>query len=76
MREIQYQNEKYIMNTENKTISDEFGNTVRYTANSIPENNVALHIHMLFKDLHKSLDEFNHDMDDERMNQYTFEEFL
>ena len=76
MREIVYNNEKYIMDTENKTISDEFGNTVRYTAKNIPENNVALYIHMLFKDLHKSLEEFNRDMDDERMNKFTFEEFL
>lgn len=76
MREIRYSEEKYTMDTESKTISDEFGNTVRYTANNIPEHNVALYIHMLFKDLHESLETFNHDMDDERMNQCTWKEFL
>ncbi len=76
MREVIYKDEKYIMDTENKTISDEFGNTVKYTAKNIPEHNVALYTHMLFKDLHESLESFNHDMDDERMNTCTWEEFL
>ena len=76
MREIIYKDEKYIMDTENKTISDEFGNIVKYKANNIPEHNIALYVHMLFKGLHESLESFNHDMDDERMNGYTWEEFL
>lgn len=75
MRKIKYKKERYTIDEENKTISDSFGNTLKYKGDTLPENNIALYAHDLFKEVHDSLDYFNTSINDEKMNEIKWEEF-